>query len=133
MKSGKEVNKMTKVEYDEKGKIVKKEKAVKPTTQPTNQTQTQTQIQAPTKNEIKPTVKTQIQIEKVDKTTLPKVTRRNSGLYAQISEQLANLDSNQMLRVIVERRTQAGGLLKFFDKQGYDVVTRKTDDGKIAV
>jgi hypothetical protein len=115
------VKKMTKVEYNEKGKIIKKEKAVKPTTQ----TQTQTQIQAQTK--------AQIQIEKVDKTTLPKVARRNSGLYAQISEQLAHLDSNQMLRVIVERRTQAGGLLKFFDKQGYDVVTRRTDDGKIAV
>jgi hypothetical protein len=70
-----------------------------------------------------------IQLEIVEKDQIPKTSRRHNGAYALVEEKLKDLKDGQAISFVVEKRTQAGGYLKYFKDKGYDVVSRSVENG----
>jgi ribosomal protein L21E len=70
-----------------------------------------------------------LQLEIVEKDQIPKTVRRRTGAYSLIEEKLKELKDGQAISFVVEKRTQAGGYLKYFKDKGYDVVSRSVENG----
>lgn len=73
--------------------------------------------------------KSKISITVVPKANIPKLQRRHTGIYAEISEKLKELDGSDAIVLTVATRPTAAGIQKYFKPLGYDVVSRTEKNG----